>query len=573
MSQTQDPGWSDPEASPGGAVQPPALPEARAVRRNRVSIVWLIPLVAVAIGGWLAYKTYSEQGPTITITFPSAAGLEAGKTKVKFKDVDVGQVTAIDVTADLTSVRVTAQLRFGAADFLTEHTRFWVERPRITASQVTGLETLLSGAYIAMDPVTEGRPARDFTGLKEPPLFTTSEPGKRFVLRAPSLGSLNIGSPVSFRQIQVGQVVSYDLAEDGGSVDVEIFISSPHDALVLEDTRFWNASGLDFSLSAEGVRVDTQSLLAMLIGGVSFDTPDTIQGSRSRATAGQVFPLYPSRDEAHEKIYARKDRYLMFFQGSVRGLSVGAPVLLRGIEVGQVLDVELTFSTEDFQFHIPVLVEIEPDRVGIRGDRREVGEIEVMQRLVARGLRGQLKSGSLLTGQLYVDLDFHPDARPEMIARYGNYEVLPTVPAPLEALTTKATEVLERMTSILAKVDAMPLEQIGADAAQAVASANAVVASSELKEAIAETAAALTAVRETAEQLNTRIAPELSETLRQTTETLKYAGDIVAENSPMYIELRRMFQEATAAARSLRVFADYLERHPEALLKGKGGGR
>jgi paraquat-inducible protein B len=573
MSQTQDPAWSDPDAPGAGAAQPGDLPEARAVRRGRVSIVWLIPLVALAIGGWLAYKTYSEQGPTITITFPSAAGLEAGKTKVKFKDVDVGQVTAIDVTPDLKGVRVTAQLRLGAASFLTEHTRFWVERPRITASQVTGLETLLSGAYIAMDPVTEGRPARGFQGLKEPPLFTTSEPGKRFVLRAPSLGSLNIGSPVSFRQIQVGQVVSFDLAEDGGSVDVEVFVSAPHDALVLEDTRFWNASGLDFSLSADGLRVDTQSLLAMLIGGVSFDTPDTIQGSRSPATAGQVFPLYASRDEAHEKTYARKDRYLMFFQGSVRGLSVGAPVLLRGIEVGQVLDVELTFSIDDFQFHIPVLVEIEPDRVGIRGDQREVSGIDVMQRLVARGLRGQLKSGSLLTGQLYVDLDFHPDARPEMIARHGNYEVLPTVPAPLEALTTMATHALERMTSILAKVDAMPLEQIGNDAAQTVATAQALVASPELETAIAETAAALAAVRETAEGLNTRIAPELSETLRQTTETLKYAGDIVSENSPMYIELRRMFQEATAAARSLRVFADYLERHPEALLKGKGGGR
>lgn len=529
--------------------------------------------MAIAIGGWLAYKTYSEKGPVVSIQFKTAAGIEAGKTKVKFKDVDVGQVTAIDVNPDLKTVRVSAQLRQDFAAFLTENTRFWVERPRITASQVTGLETLLSGAYIAMDPVAEGHATRSFEGLAEPPLFTTAEAGTRFVLRAPSLRSLNIGSPVYFRQIQVGQVIGYQLAQDAGSVDVEIFVSAPHDTRVREDTRFWNASGIDFSLSADGVKVDTQSILSVLIGGVSFDTPDTIQGEGKRAAANRVFPLYPNRDKANEKTYERKERYLMFFKGSVRGLTVGAPVLLRGIRVGEVLDIQLNFSVADFEFHIPVLIQIEPERVGIQGDAGEVASGDMIDRLVARGLRGQLKSGSLVTGQLYVDLDFHPDARPEIIAHYGNYEVLPTVPAPLEALTTKATDALDRINDILAKVDGMPLEQIGVDAGAAVAAANDLVGSPELKSAIVELEATLSSVRATAEQINTQIAPELSETLRQTTQTLKSAGKIVTENSPMYIELTRMLQEASAAARSLRVMADYLERHPEALLKGKGGGR
>jgi paraquat-inducible protein B len=548
-------------------------PEALAVRRSRVSIVWLIPLVAIAIGGWLAYKTYSEQGPVVSIRLKTAAGIEAGKTKVKFKDVDVGQVTAIDVNPDLKTVRVTAQLRQDFAAYLTESTRFWVARPRVTASQVTGLETLLSGAYIAMDPVAEGKPTREFEGLVEPPLFTTAEAGTRFLLRAPSLGSLNIGSPVAYRQIQVGQVIGYQLADDARSVDVEIFVSAPHDNLVRGDTRFWNASGIDFSLSADGVKVDTQSFLSLLIGGVSFDTPDTIQGDSQRAEANRVFPLYPSREKANEKTYERKERYLMFFKGSVRGLTVGAPVLLRGIRIGEVLDVQLTFSVTDFEFHIPVLVQIEPERVGVQGDRTVVEGNDMIARLVERGLRGQLKSGSLVTGQLYVDLDFHPDARPEIIATYGNYEVLPTVPAPLEALTTMATDALDRVNNILTKVDGMPLEQIGADAGAAVASANALIGSPELKSAITEVEATLASVRAAAGQIDTRIVPELSETLRQTTETLKRAGGIVADNSPMYIEFLRTLQEASAAARSLRVMADYLERHPEALLKGKGGTR
>jgi len=305
---------------------PEPIPPAVAVRRSSVSVVWLIPLVALAIGGWLAYKTFSEQGPTVEIRFKTAAGLEAGKTKVKFKDVDIGQVTTIDVNPDLQTVTVTAQLKYGSSDYLTENTRFWVERPRVTASRVSGLETLLSGAYIAMDPVTEGSFVRSFEGLDEPPLFTTSEPGKRFVLRSASLGSLNIGSPVYYRQIQVGQVVGYQLDEDGQAVSIELFVSAPHDVLVFSDTRFWNASGVDFSLSASGIRVDTQSFLSVLIGGVSFDTPDTIEGGRRPAEPDEVFPLYPSRDEAHEKVYQRKDRYLLYFKGSVRGLSVGAPV-------------------------------------------------------------------------------------------------------------------------------------------------------------------------------------------------------------------------------------------------------
>ncbi len=556
MSQTHEP--------PGEPLD--EIPQAIAVRRSRVSIIWLIPLVALLIGGWLAYKTFAEQGPVIRIDFDSATGLQAGKTKVRFKDVDVGEVTAIDLNPDLKTVRVTARLKYGSGRYLTENTRFWVERPRVTASRVSGLETLLSGAYIAIDPVTEGKSARGFVGLEEPPLFTTLEAGKRFVLRSATLGSLNIGSPVYYRQIQVGQVVGYQLEPDGRAVEIEIFVSAPHDSAVLKHTRFWNASGLDFSITANGVQVDTESLLAVLIGGVSFDTPDTIDADRAPADPDEVFPLYPTRDQAHAKTYAKKERYLLYFQGSVRGLDVGAPVLLRGIAVGQVLDVQLKFSVEDFEFHIPVLIEIEPDRVGIRGDGRKLAGVDVIERLVAMGLRGQLKPGSLLTGELYVDLDFHKNVPPETVTRSGDYEVLPTVPAALELVAT-------RVTSILEKVDGLPIEQIGKDLGETLAHANRVVGSPELAGAISQAQSALAEVRKTADRLNVAVAPELSATLTQATSTLKSAEDIVAENSPLYIEMRKMFQELSAAARSVRVMADYLERHPEALLKGKGGGR
>lgn len=546
------------------------VPEALVRSPGGLSLVWLIPLIAVAIGGWLAVKTFSERGPIITIEFKTASGLAAGQTKVKFKDVEVGQVTTIDVSADLKTVLATAELKPGFADFLTEHTRFWVERPRVTLGGVSGLDTLLSGAYIALDPGAEGQTRRNFRGLEAPPLFTTAEPGRRFMLRSPTLGSLNIGSPVHYRQIQVGQVVGYALDADGQAVSIELFIPAPHDALVSVNTRFWNSSGVDFSLSAAGINVDTQSLLSILIGGVSLDTPDTIDAAHppdSRPAARddelEVFPLYPSRDAAYAKIYARKERYLLFFGGSVRGLGIGAPVLLKGIDLGRVLDIQLQFDHTKTQFQIPVLIEIEPDRIAVQGDSTQQGSAQLMERLVSLGLRGQLKSGSLLTGQLYVDLDIYPDAKAETIARYGGYQVIPTLPAQLEALTTT-------LTNILNKLDAVPLAQIGRDLSETAAGANALVNAPELKRAIVELESALAAFDAAAKQLNDRVGPELVEMLKQTSQTAKSLDRMIATSSPTMIEMQRMFRDISTAARSMRLLTDYLERHPEALLQGKG---
>ncbi|MBK1720714.1 PqiB family protein [Thiocystis violacea] len=563
---------SEPHVGQGTSPQNPAddpsepVPQAIVRKRSSLSLVWLIPLVAVAIGVWLAVKTLSEKGPTVTVEFKTASGLSAGQTKVKFKDVDVGQVTSIDVSGDLKSVIVTAELKHAFAAFLTENTKFWVERPRVTASGVSGLDTLLSGAYIALDPGTEGRAMRDFKGLEEPPAITTSEDGKQFVLRAPSLGSLNIGSPVYYRQIQVGQVVGYSLDKDGQAVSIEIFVSSPHDALITTNTRFWNASGIDVSISGSGVKVDTESLLSVLIGGVSFDALDTLDLEKDSDKVPDTFPLYPSRDAAYAKTYARKERYLLFFDGSVRGLSVGSPVVLKGIDIGRVLDVQLQFDRNKLRFRIPVLVEVEPDRISIEGGQRAPEDDGLIDRLVANGLRGQVKFDSLLTGDLYVDLDVYPDAEPQVVAEYSGYEVIPTMQTPLEALTTKVTNVLD-------KIDAIPLDQIGKDLSETAAGVNQLVNSKELKGAIAELEGALAEVRQMAAKLNAEVAPELVAALQESAATLKSASAMISNSSPVYIEMQRMFQDVSSAARSVRVMADYLERHPEALLQGKGRGR
>jgi paraquat-inducible protein B len=541
-------------------------PRAIVKGRSGVSLVWLIPLVAVLIGGWLAAKTFSERGPVIKIEFGTASGLQAGKTKVKFKDVDIGQVTAIDVHADLKSVVVTAELKHGSEDFLTEGTRFWVERPRVTASGVSGLETLLSGSFIAIDPVQTGKDMRTFKGLEEPPLFTTSDPGTRFRLRSPTLGSLSIGSPVYYRQIQVGQVAGFSLDDDGEAVSIDLFIFRPHDRLVSTSTQFWNASGIDISMSASGVKVDSQSLMAVLIGGVAFDTPDTIDAIGETPGPDHHFPLYSNREKAHEKIYLHKERYLLFFQGSVRGLSVGAPVMLRGIAVGQVLDIQLQLGMDDLEFHIPVLIEVEPERVAVRGDRSLFGETGMIKQLVDKGLRAQLKTGSLITGQLYVELDLYPNALPVPFEKHGGYDVLPTVPGSLEAMTNQVSGILDRL-------EAFPFDRIAQDLTDTLAGASELVNSAELRQSIAELDKTLVEVRGLAEQINTEVAPELVDTLRETSATVSGVRGMIEQGSPLSVELQRTLSEVSSAARSLRVLTDYLERHPEALLRGKGGSR
>jgi paraquat-inducible protein B len=571
------------------------LPEAVvSTRRRQISIVWVVPLVALLIGAWLVYKALSEKGPTVTIVFKSAEGLEAGKTKIKFKDVELGQVSEINLSPDLSQVLVTAELVKQAEKFLSVNTRFWVVRARVAAGQVSGLGTLFSGAFIGVDPGQPGPMATHFEGLENPPLVTTGLPGRRFNLEASRLGSLDIGAPVYYRQIKVGQVVGYKLNEDGEAVAVKIFINAPIDKLVYKNTRFWNASGLDIAVDASGIRVNTESLVTILIGGIAFDTPANLEPG-GPAEEGDVFKLYGSRERIFDKTYTEKTRWLLYFDGSVRGLTVGSPVEFRGIPIGQVLDINMEYDAKDRTFRIPVLIEIDQERVKVTGDMDLSGRKKLNDYLVEQGMRAQLKTGSLITGQLFVELDFHPEAPPAKINWEGRYPQMPTVPAPMEEITTSLTQLLK-------KFEKLPIEQIGSDLKDTVQGAKQLVASAELQEAVTalnqtlneaqQFAAALNQViapdiksavsslnetlqrtRMLAQNFDASVVPELGATLQQAQSTLKSINGSVSKDSPLYYELLRVFKELTEAARSFRVMADYLERNPDALIYGKGKRR
>jgi len=437
-------------------------------------------------------------------------------------------------------------------------------------------------------------PATHFKGLETPPVVTTDLPGRHFVLQASRLGSIDIGAPVYYRQIKVGQVDGYMLKEDGMAVDINVFVNAPFDKYVFKNTRFWNASGLDIAVDASGIRVNTESVVTIMIGGIAFETPANLEPG-DPAEPNEMFRLYESREKIFEKTYANKARWLLLFDGSVRGLTVGSPVEFRGIRIGQVLDINLEYDSKEKAFRIPVLIEIEPERIKVFGEK-DLSDQKLMNNfLVEQGLRAQLKTGSLITGQLYVELDFHPDAAPAQIIWEGRYPQMPTVPTSMEEITTS-------LTALLKKMEKLPIEQIGSDLRDTVQGAKRLVNSAELQESIAalnqtlnqaqQFAASLNKViapelRSAASNLNTTldytrqlarnfdrtVVPELDATLKKAQSSLNAIQGSVSKDSQLYYELMRVFKELSGAARSIRVMADYLERNPDALIYGKGKRR
>ena len=500
------------------------IPEAVVKPRKGISIVWIIPIVAALIGAWVAYKSISEVGPTIVITFEDAEGLVAGKTKIKYKDVEVGLVKSIDLEEDLKHVMVAVEMHKGAKAYLTEKTRFWVVTARISAGNVSGLGTLLGGAYIAMDPVNGGKFVKDFVGLESVPVVTADQPGQHFQLKAARRGSLDVGAPIYFRQIKVGEVVSYQLSEDAQSIDFKIFINEPHHLKVRENTRFWNASGIDVTLSAAGFNVDMESAVSLISGGLAFQVPPDVPPGDVVAD-NRVFTLHDDRTAAFQQEITVRKKFLLYFDGTVRGLKPDAPVEFRGIKMGRVVSVDLEFDEDSQEFHLPVIIELEPERFSTGfTELTETEHRRLNEELVARGLRAQLKTGNILTGMLYVDLEFFPDAEKEEMRFVEGLGVFPTVP-------TSIQEITRNVTAILNKVKEVPFDKIGADMARAIAN--------------------------------------LDKTMVQADETLKTIDKMFADDSPISQELQTSLRELADAARSLRILSDYLERHPEALLRGK----
>lgn len=550
----------DKESNPGDFEE---LPEVTVQKKRGISIVWIIPVVAALIGGWLTYKTISEKGPTVTITFKDGAGLEAGKTKIKYKSIEVGTVKTVHISHDLSHVVVTAELSKQSEPHLTENAQFWVVRPRLGLGGISGLETLVSGAYIAMDP-RPGPSARTFTGLEKPPGVTREDEGAQFQLQAENLGSSSPGAPVFYHDIQVGRVLDYVLDTEGEGVLIDIFIQAPHHLRVRDTSRFWQLSGFEVSLGAEGLDVKMESLSSLLTGGIAFDTPATAGGSGEPSPPGTAFKLFKSFTSIQDEKYVMTRPFVINFDGSVRGLSVGAPVEFRGIKIGIVSDIAVKLDPKTLEIKIPVLIEIQPERITtpklVQAHVIE-DQYAIMKHMVKRGLRAQLLTGSLLTGQLFVGLDFHQNLPEKELIMSGKYPEIPAIPAAMD-------ELRRTVTDVMAEVRRLPLDKIAQEILETVEGGNRLVNSPETQNAVRNLNAALGNVERLTEGLDRQV-DTLANSLDQTLGTVRKSLQIADPNSPAAVNLTNALKELSAAARSIRVLADYLEQHPEALVKGK----
>ena len=540
--------------------------EPLVVEKSRISYIWIIPIVAVLIAMWLAYKSFDEKGPLVTIVFEHAEGIQAGKTKIRYKDVEVGVVKQVSLTTNLDQVVITAQFVKGAERYLTKKTRFWIVKAHVKAGEVSGLDTLFTGVYIGIDPVVNDQRADYFVGLDKPPIVGSDEQGKHYTLRAQSLGSLDTGSAVYFRQIEVGRVASYALSKDRQYVDIEIFVQSPFDDLITSSTRFWDISGVDVRLDGQGLQVNTGSLMSVIAGGIAFDTPISLEKAVP-AEEHTLFEFYENRNAAQVKRFSNKSYYVLYFNESVRGLSPGALVEFRGMEIGRVVDVRIEFDADRLDVRIPVLIEIEPERFNIvsHGNANAVTLMDtddVVDALVAKGLRAQLTMGNLLMGQLVVELNFHDDVPPAKVEMNGQYAVLPTVPNQLEEITTGLAKFIE-------KVNDLPLEAIGRDIRQAVAGINTLVNDPELAKISGVANETLASIEQLTKNLQVESVPALNEALFKAGDTLNSVQALIGPDAPVGRELSRLIVELAEAARAVRLVADYIERNPEAVLYGK----
>jgi paraquat-inducible protein B len=516
-------------------------------KRIDLPLVWLLPLIALLVSAWLIFKSESEKGLIITINFPTAEGLEVDKTKIRYLDVDMGKVTAITINKDLKTIRVTAQMNSTATDYLKEGTNFWVVKPQVGLGGISGLGTLLSGSYIELKP-GNGREQLNFTGLTVPPVMKNQIDGRQFILETNNLGSMRPGTPINFHGIPVGEVLSHKLSDEANAIHLSIFINAPYDQFIRKNTRFWIDSGVDLSASADGFKVRTGPLVSLLSGGIAFRASgkDTIADIKPEQS---MFQLYDTYDQSTQIAYTNTLKYVMHFNGSVRGLAEGAPVQLRGIPIGRVTGISLELDKKTAEIRVPVIVELEPDRIESINDDAKVSDKDVMEQLIKKGLRAQLQTGSLVTGQLLIDLDFHPESTSvSYVNPHSNYPVFPTTASSFEEFTHSAQTIMD-------KIAKLPLDNLTNEMNKTLTS-------------LQDTSKAATNLLTTA---NGTMATA-KDTLGNASITMKSAQQVIGNLEPGstgYYEFHKMLQEFTQAASSIKQLTDYLEQHPESLIRGK----
>jgi paraquat-inducible protein B len=499
-------------------------------RKRSFNPIWFVPIVAVAIGAWMVIYTIQSEGPEITIVLSTAEGIEEGKTKIKLHEVDIGMVSSVELGEDRKSVIVIASLEKEVADLLREDTQFWVVRPRIGKGGVSGLGTLLSGGYIQIEPGEGIKGKRDFVGLEEPPVTAAGTPGIKITLTAEKAGSVSAGDPVLFKGYRVGQVETEAFDTETKLMTYGVFIEAPYDELLTTTHRFWDVSGISVSAGADGIKVDSVALETLLIGGVEVGRPTGIEMG-APVEPGEVYKLYDNFASVNERPYRYSIEYVVRFPQSVRGLLPGAPVEYRGLPLGQVERImlgELASGMGANGQPIPVLIRIEPGRFKLPDSPAGVEKVKAtLDGAVKGGMRASLSTGNLLTGGLYVSLDYFPNAEPAEQGIYAGRTTIPTISSGLEGIAQK-------LTMFLDKLNKLPLEDTVEETNNMLASIDRLVASEgiqslpvSLDKTLTELQATLTSMSADSE-LQARLLPTITE-LERTLGSLRKVLDTLDE--------------------------------------------
>lgn len=560
---------------------PESVPRAEPVAQVQQSrwagsAVWLLPLAALGLAAYLGYVFLVQRGPLITITFQTAAGLSEQQTEVRYKSVTLGTVEEVSLSDDLSHVVAHVRMNAKAEELLTDKARFWVVRPRLAgglSAVRTGLETLVSGAYVAMDPGRHrGKPRRHFEGLEDPPSIHSAEPGTVYFLEAESLGGVHSGAPISYRDVVVGEVLGYEL-RPGASVKIRIFVRAPYDGHVVRGTRFWNTSGISIESGARGLELRLESARALLSGGIAFHAPPDGE-HLAQSPPESTFQLYPNQAIADVGLFGKSTEYVSYFESSVYGLAKGSEVTLLGKPIGAVTDVELARDPRpgrDQRLAARVRFVIQSERAKAFGQAAALTRAD-MRGLFENRLRVVLETKNLLTSEKVLSLEYLPGADDAVLSTEGDALVLPSESQSLD-------QVSQTLARVAAQVDQIPFAQIGKSVQGILASLEQSVSGPELRRSLVSLEATLSELEQLAEKANHDLTPALARmpSIAQELEDLsKQANTALGDYSgdaSMRQNLTRTLTEIAAAARSLRLLADYLNRHPEALLTGRKEGK
>lgn len=547
-------------------------------RKIKFSLVWVVPIIVAVLAIYLGWKAILNAGPTITISFETADGIVSGQTQIKSKSVVLGTVKSVSLSADMRHVDVQVAMTSRASAVITNQARFWVVRPRFNGANISGLETLISGAYIAFDPgnYKDGKRQRYFVGLESPPGVRSGQPGTTYILKTDNLGSLGEGAPIFYRDVVAGEVLSYEMPKGGvGPILLHIFLKKPYDSYLHKHSNFWNVSGIKFGFGATGLNIELQSIQALMSGGIAFDEPNRPLLANKEPKKEEPIPsdtqfiLYSDQDAAENSRYHDNVPLVTYVTSSVKGLSKGSRVTLFGLQIGTVKDVSLIIDRKAKQTRAKITMDIQPDRVFTFQKKYDTANLALITKsLIAHGMKASVASDNFLFGSSLIALNFVDIKQPIVPDMEGNTLVIPSQAGGMDGI-------MASMSTVASKMAAMPLDQMGENLNKLLAHADDQLNSPDVKKTLTAMRQTMQNMSDLSKKLNNGATPllkQLPAMSRQLDQTLKNANKLLASyggDTDFHRNLQNMIVQLSETARSLRFMSDFMTQHPSALITGR----